>query len=84
MSGVMLVWFSICSEFTGIHELAPDCDQHSVSKVLNNRIMIQRTHPLHHIKQPLLAYAIHILHYAQGYGPMEITVTLLHSAQKYK
>lgn len=31
-----------------------------------------------------MAYAISILHSAQEYGPMEITVTLLHFAQKYK
>jgi hypothetical protein len=40
MNGVMLVWFSICLEFIGIHEFAPDCDQLSVSEVLNNGIII--------------------------------------------
>ena len=35
-------------------EFAPDCDQHSFSKVLNNRIKIQSTRLLHHIKQPTI------------------------------
>jgi hypothetical protein len=54
MSGVMLMWLSICSEFIGIHEFAPDCDQHPFSEVLNNGIKIERTRPLHNIKQPTI------------------------------